>query len=165
MVETTIHKLGLVGHPVQHSLSPDIHDFFFKLSGLEGHYECFDLKPDELSDFCKQARHSMRGFNVTIPYKEKIIDVLDELSPQARRVKAVNTVVNKAGRLIGFNTDGPGFLQPLKNKIHQNQPVLVIGAGGAAKAVISALLTTSVPLILTWTWSYIDVSPTHIRYI
>ena len=136
---------GLIGYPVGHSLSPLMHNTAFKELGLDAVYKLFPLKEEELDGFFKGLREKNSpffGFNVTIPYKEKVIQYLDSLSPYAQKTMAVNTVVVNSDRTLrGFNTDGPGFLTHIAELgiNPHNQQIALLGAGGAARAIISVL--------------------------
>lgn len=135
--------LGIIGDPVFHSLSPLMHNAALAHLGLPFIYMPFPVKPEELDDFLKSL-HSRKiaGFNVTIPHKQAVIPYLDSLSREARLIGAVNTVVKKGKKWIGYNTDGAGFIQSLcqdeKYELH-NKHVLLLGAGGAARAIAVAL--------------------------
>lgn len=136
---------GLVGYPVEHSLSPLMHNAAFTELGVDAVYNLFSLKEDEVAPFfedLKEKDNPIFGVNVTVPYKEKVIPFLDHLSPFAKKVMAVNTVViAKDRQLTGFNTDGPGFLAhlaELKFEVGEKR-VSLIGAGGAARAIVAAL--------------------------
>lgn len=136
---------GLIGYPLGHSLSPLMHNAAFEALGVEATYELFPLKEDELDAFfhdLKKEDSPIFGLNVTVPYKEKVIKYLDSMSPYAQKVSAVNTIVISEDRkLKGYNTDGPGFLAhltELKFPTHDKR-VALLGAGGAARAVLSAL--------------------------
>ena len=133
--------LALIGSPVSHSLSPRIHNRFAESLGLPYAYMAFDVVSDGLERFTDAARlMAIAGFNVTMPLKESIIPYLDTVGPEARN--AVNTVVNKDGALYGYNTDGGGFVFSLERERFSlmGKRVLILGAGGAAKAVASALV-------------------------
>ena len=127
-------KLGLIGHPLSHSWSPQIHRFF-----LGEAYELIDLKPEELETFLKDR--DFDGVNVTIPYKTAVMQYLDEIDPAAREIGAVNCIVNRNGRLKGFNTDYLGFRDMLVNAGMEisGKRTAVLGSGGASKAVFRAL--------------------------
>ncbi len=141
-------QLGLLGYPLGHSLSPVLHQFFFQETGFKGTYQPFEIPPKELEDWIQQAYHSgLRGFNVTIPYKVRLKDQMDVLSPEAERIGAVNTVLIEGERLIGHNTDVEGFLSPIPQTQRERlvgQNVLVLGAGGASRAVLDGLLQCQV---------------------
>jgi len=129
---------AIVGDPVEHSMSPAMQNAAFKKIGLDYTYIAFRVKPGELKEAVTGLRAlNIIGFNVTIPHKVTVIPLLDSLDPLAARIGAVNTVVNKDGKLVGYNTDAEGFLRALLE--HGVDPagkkVAVIGAGGASRAV------------------------------
>ena len=133
--------LGLIGHPVSHSKSPQIFAEKFKLADRSDLvYKLFDL--DEMSDFMTITENdpSIVALNVTVPYKKTIIPLLDELSEEAREIEAVNTIVKVNERWMGHNTDAWGFrrsLQPFLKGKHER--ALIFGSGGASKAVAYSL--------------------------
>jgi shikimate dehydrogenase len=139
-------KLGLIGYPVSHSLSPKIQNAALKAGGLEGEYSLFPIAPDDmqaLKDLLERVRSGeMTGFNVTIPHKQNVIQFMDELTPTAKAIGAVNIIYLRDKKLIGDNTDAPGFLADLKNFLAgvKEKSALVLGAGGSARSVIYALL-------------------------
>lgn len=140
---------GLVGHPVKHSLSPWIHGHFFKKSGLKGNYQLFDISPKDFHASIDILKEDLIGFNVTLPYKQKIISKIDELDQSAEKSGAVNTVVKRGNRWIGYNTDGIGYVRSLEKEypeVFSNQDinVLMIGAGGAARGIFYALLQNGI---------------------
>lgn len=129
---------ALLGSPVAHSISPLMHNEAFRLLGLDYVYLCFDVNEDALSQAVEGLKTcGIRGFNLTMPNKNKIVELLDELSPAARLIGAVNTVVNENGRLIGYNTDGIGYMQAVKDAGHDvlGKTITLMGAGGAATAI------------------------------
>lgn len=134
---------GLLGHPVGHSMSPTMHNDQFSFLGLDGYYHAFDVHPDELENAVKGIRAlGLSGFNVTIPHKVEIMKYLDEIDEEALQIGAVNTVVNRGGKLYGYNTDGKGFavsLQNLAGAHFLNQKMLIVGAGGAARGIFVTL--------------------------
>ena len=132
---------GVIGSPIAHSMSPHIHNDAFKQMDYNAHYHAFHIEPDELEDAVKGMKAlGVSGFNVTIPHKEAIIPLLDEVDEAARSIGAVNTVVNRDGVLIGYNTDGKGYVEALKEvTMLKNKRVLIIGAGGAARAIFYTL--------------------------
>jgi shikimate dehydrogenase len=145
-------KLGLVGYPLGHSLSPKIHRTAFNHCGIEGIYTLFSIhstNTKELNCLIGKIRsEDITGLNVTIPYKQTIISLLDDLTPRAENIGAVNTIYLKNNKLIGDNTDAPGFLahvyallsmEAKKSKIIKK--ALVLGAGGAARAVVYSLVS------------------------
>lgn len=140
MITITGHtKLtGLLGSPVDHSISPLMHNEAFHLLSLDYAYLCFDITENTLPDAVKGLKAcGIRGFNLTMPCKNRIVELLDELSPSARLIGAVNTVVNENGRLIGYNTDGVGYMRSVKDAGHNiiGKTMTLMGAGGAATAI------------------------------
>lgn len=142
--------LGLVGYPLGHSLSPKIHTAALKACELDGDYSLFPIHPDDkqdLKDLINKVRTGeIHGLNVTIPHKQNVIELIDELTPTAKAIGAVNTIYLKDKSLIGDNTDANGFLTDLKNKfdfsaLSFNPLALVLGTGGSARAVVYALLS------------------------
>ena len=129
---------GVIGDPIEHSLSPLIHNAAFKHLKLDFVYVAFKVKKEELDDAMRGVRGlNIHGLNVTMPHKTAIIRYLDEINPIAKAIGSVNTVLNADGKLIGFNTDGVGALNALKNndvELH-GKKLLLLGAGGAAKAI------------------------------
>lgn len=129
----------LIGYPVEHSKSPLMHNAAFQSLGLDFVYLLFSVKLSHLKEAIMGLRASnVVGANVTIPYKEEVMKYLDEITPEAKFIGAVNTIHNREGKLIGYNTDGQGFITSLltdgKVKL-EGQKVFLIGAGGAGKAV------------------------------
>ena len=143
--ETQIY--GVLGNPVRHSLSPLIHNAAFRALGLNAAYLAFPVEPQALALAFEGIRSlELKGVNLTIPFKEEAMDFIDEVPEDVdRAIGAINTVVNKKGELIGYNTDGPGFLTALAEELHFNpagKNILVLGAGGAARGVVFALART-----------------------
>jgi shikimate dehydrogenase len=135
--------LGVVGHPVGHSLSPKMHNAAFVASGLDYVYVPMDVRPENLRAAVGGLRAlGFRGFNVTMPHKEAILSLLDELDEVARITGAVNTVVVEDGGLRGTNTDGSGFVEACEESgvDLEEARVLLVGAGGAAAAIAAAIL-------------------------
>ena len=135
--------IGLIGHPIKHSYSPFIQNFALEQMKLDYVYLPFDVPAENLKSAVSGVLSlGLKGLNVTLPYKEKIIKFLDELSEEASTIGAVNTIVNDHGKLMGYNTDAYGIIEtllPFKDKITGTK-VTVIGAGGSARAVIYTLL-------------------------
>ncbi len=140
---------GLIGCPVEHSVSPIMQNAAFNGLGIDATYCGFRVSEDNLKDAVKGIKAlGIAGFNVTIPHKESIIPFLDILEEKALGIGAVNTVKNVAGRLVGYNTDGRGAVIPLKNAAGlDGRNVLVLGAGGASRALCHALLDEGVGFI------------------
>ena len=145
------YRLGLIGYPLSHSLSPKIHTAALEACGLKGDYSLFPTPPDDLQaldDLLGRVRAGeLDGLNVTVPHKQNVIGFLDDLTPTARAIGAVNTIHLRGEKLIGENTDAPAFLSDLnlflsnrQSKIANRQSSIVLGAGGSARAVVYALL-------------------------
>jgi shikimate dehydrogenase len=137
-------KALVIGDPIEHSLSPVMHNEAFVQAEIQGSYEKKRVTSEELPSFIQFLKESdYAGCNVTIPHKVAVISFLDEIDPEAEKIGAVNTVVNNNGKLIGYNTDGKGFLLGLKEKISRpisEMNILLVGAGGAARSIAYALL-------------------------
>ena len=134
---------GVLGNPIGHSLSPAMHAELLSELGQQGCYVPFQRESEELAETVSAMRTlQFTGFNVTLPYKEAIIEYLDELTPQARFMGAVNTVHHKDDRLLGYNTDGVGFYLGLKNSGFDAtaKQAMLFGAGGAARGVAVNLI-------------------------
>lgn len=130
--------LGVIGYPVGHSLSPVMHNAAFRDQNMNFYYGAFAVEPGQLAAALEGVRAlGFLGLNVTIPHKEAVIPLLDEVAPTARQVGAVNTIVNRGGRLIGYNTDGWGFLSSLEEAgvNPKGLNAVILGAGGAARAI------------------------------
>lgn len=134
---------GLLGYKISHSMSPIMHNDAFKVEQLPHHYQLFDVDPEKLKDaVCGIKALNIAGFNITIPHKVAIMEYLDEIDETAQMIGAVNTVVNDNGKLIGYNTDSDGYLTSLLEVTGdrlKNMDVLVIGAGGASRAIVYSL--------------------------
>lgn len=137
---------GLIGHPVEHSLSPAMHNAAFKSLGIDAEYRLFDILPPDLEKFLKDLiKNKISGVNVTVPHKVKakeFLEVSASLDEHARKLGAVNTIKIENGALKGFNTDGPGFYRSLIEDLKfepEGRTVFVLGAGGAARAIIMYL--------------------------
>jgi shikimate dehydrogenase len=134
----------LLAHPSGHSLSPAMHDAAFAASGLEGRYEAWDVPPADLSAAVARLRadDALLGANVTVPHKEAVAAYLDASTPVARRIGAINTVLRRGRTLVGDNTDAAGFVAAVAElgvPLRAGR-VVVLGAGGAARAVVAALV-------------------------
>ena len=136
-------KLGLVGENLSHSQSPEIHAEIMKQKGIDGTYEILEFSKETFAEGFNALKNSdYRGVNVTIPYKESVIPLLDDISQQAKYIGAVNTVLFHNGRAKGFNTDYNGFISLLdhNNITVKGKGAIILGSGGVAKAVVKALL-------------------------
>lgn len=144
-------KAGVIGHPIGHSLSPVIHRHWLKHYGIAGAFERFDIAPEDLGGWVATlADRGLGGVSVTLPHKETVMAFLDHIDERAAAIGAVNLVVAGAHGLEGRNTDGYGFLAHLNDACPDwpaARPALVLGAGGAARAVTAALAEARVPEI------------------
>lgn len=142
-IDHTTKIVGIIGHPIKHSFSPKMHNLTFQLQKLNYVYIPFDIPTSNLKDALKSMSIlGIRGLNVTLPHKEKIIQYMDHVSEEAAIVGAVNTVVNEGNQLFGYNTDVNGIIEslnPFKDQLAKST-VSVIGAGGAARGVLYALI-------------------------
>lgn len=151
------HVYGLIGEKLGHSFSPQIHGEIFKKLGISGEYKLFELKEEELKpavmEFKKQG---IKGLNVTVPYKIKIMDCLDVISTEAEKIGAVNTISLNNGKLKGYNTDYNGFGMSLaRSRIELNgKSAVILGTGGASKAVAHYLIDNGAKSI-----TYVSRSP------
>lgn len=137
-ISGTTRMLGLIGTPVAHSKSPAMYNYCCQKFGLDWAYLAFDVPQEKAAEAVAAIRTlNLRGANVTMPCKNAVIPYLDELSPAAKAIQAVNTIVNENGRLIGHNTDGCGYTQNLRrNGIEvAGKKIVLLGGGGAASAI------------------------------
>jgi shikimate dehydrogenase len=143
MLSGTTRVVGIFGDPVAHSLSPKMQNAALADAGIDAVYVPFHVTEQQLSDAISAIRAlGLRGVNLTIPHKEAACALVDELDGQARLIGAINTIVNEGGRLVGYNTDGIGLLQALEGELKTTiagAEVLLLGAGGAARAALVAL--------------------------
>ncbi|HLQ10671.1 MAG TPA: shikimate dehydrogenase, partial [Ktedonobacteraceae bacterium] len=139
-------QVGLVGYPVAHSRSPQMHNAAFREIGFDAEYTLWETPPGTLAERVASLRApDMLGANVTIPYKEDVVPLLDECDTLAARIGAVNTIVNRNGKLIGYNTDAPGMLRALAefpgfSFDSRGKETVILGTGGAARAAAIALI-------------------------
>lgn len=143
MIDGHTKLYGLLAHPAAHSLSPLIHNTSFHVSGVNGVYLAFDVVPENL----KTAMAAMRamaigGVNLSMPLKTAVLPLLDDITPRAKRLNAVNTIVNRNGKLVGDTTDGQGFVDSLKHAgiDIKGKTITVLGAGGAGRSIIAAAI-------------------------
>lgn len=133
-------KFGLIGYPLSHSLSPKIHKKIYELNKVIASYSLIEISPERFSNPLPGMFEDYEGFNITIPYKTRIIDFLGSISEEAEKIGAVNTLKKVNGKWIGYNTDVEGFMFPIDSLYSRINTALVIGNGGAARAVLFALL-------------------------
>lgn len=130
-----MNKYTLIGHPLGHSMSPMIHEGLFRLKGKDCPYDLTDIAPENLSSKADFLR-SLSGFNITIPHKVAVIDLIDEMAESAERYNSVNCVSNQNGKLIGYNTDCDGFLLSVNSlNMPLDKNVLLIGCGGVGRMI------------------------------
>ncbi len=148
-----LNKAGVIGYPVNHSKSPIIHSYWLNRYSIQGSYEAIEVKPENLREFSVNLiKNGYVGVNVTVPLKEKILNFLDDIDDVAQKIGAVNTVYIKNNKIIGTNTDSYGFISGIKRQIinfdFTNKTALVLGAGGAAKAIVYGLIQSGIKDIL-----------------
>lgn len=134
-----MEKYCLIGERISYSLSPIMHNTLFEMGGIDAKYSLLECQKEELEQVAQSIREHYKGANVTVPYKTAIIPFLDEVTGNAVRCGAVNTIINKDGMLIGDCTDGEGFLRAVDIPL-KNERVLLYGSGGAARAILASLL-------------------------
>ena len=136
---------AVVANPIKHSISPFIHNSAFEATNTNGVYLAWEVETTDLAETVANIRrYQMYGVNLSMPYKEQVIPYLDELSEEARLIGAVNTVVNRDGTLIGYNTDGKGFFKSLPSFKISGKRMVLLGAGGAAKAILAQAILDGV---------------------
>lgn len=144
---------GVIGHPIAHSKSPQLHGYWLRRYGIKGHYIPMDIGHADLKDaLAALPKFGFVGLNVTIPHKETVLQLADIVTDRAALIGAANTLIfRKDGRIHADNTDGSGFMANLRQNaphwVPANGPAVVFGAGGAARAVIAALIEVGVPEI------------------
>jgi shikimate dehydrogenase len=154
MTDQKIPLAGVIGSPIAHSKSPQLHTHWLKSYGLPGHYIPMDVATDDLADVIRMLpKMGFVGVNITVPHKERVMEIADLVTDRAILIGAANTLIfRKDGKIHADNTDGLGFIQNLRqsapNWNPKAGPAAVLGAGGAARAVIASLLEVGVPEIL-----------------
>ena len=139
---------AVVANPIKHSISPFIHNSAFEATNTNGVYLAWEVDAAELAETVANIRrYQMYGINLSMPYKEQVIPYLDQLSAEACLIGAVNTVVNREGTLIGYNTDGKGFFKSLPSFKISGEKMVLLGAGGAAKAILAQAILDGVSQI------------------
>ncbi|MFS9155842.1 shikimate dehydrogenase [Streptococcus infantis] len=136
---------AVVANPIKHSISPFIHNSAFEATHTNGVYLAWEVEATDLAETVANIRrYQMYGINLSMPYKEQVIPYLDQLSEEACLIGAVNTVVNREGTLIGYNTDGKGFFKSLPSFKISGEKMVLLGAGGAAKAILAQAILDGV---------------------
>ena len=139
---------AVVANPIKHSISPFIHNSAFEATETNGVYLAWEVEATDLAETVANIRrYQMYGINISMPYKEQVIPYLDQLSEEACLIGAVNTVVNREGTLIGYNTDGKGFFKSLPSFKISRKKMVLLGAGGAAKAILAQAILDGVSQI------------------
>ena len=143
----------VIGDPIVQSKSPAIHGFWLERLGIDADYRAAHVTREGLAEYvaARRANAAWRGCNVTMPHKQAIMPLLDRLDPLAARIGAVNTVVREGDALVGYNTDAPGFLEPLQSLLAQRhlfRMARVLGTGGAARAIVAALSDEGFVIVL-----------------
>jgi len=140
-------KFLVIGNPIEHSLSPDLHNYWIKKNGINAIYEKQKLNEDQLEQYISKVRDKkIDGINVTVPFKKTIIPYLDELSTEAKSTQSVNTIYQKDNKVIGHNTDIFGFKTSIEKTKYdlKNKEVLILGAGGVVPSIIFSLIKMKV---------------------
>lgn len=141
-------KFAVIGHPIGHTMSPFIHNRLFKLSGIEAEYTKLDIAPENLADEYKNVLSKLDGYNITIPHKQNIIPLIDEIDEKAKMYGSVNTVANIDGVAKGYTTDPDGFLKALDAAgIVLDGRVVILGCGGVARTMAYEVVLKGLPLI------------------
>ena len=150
MISGKAKLAGVMGWPVQHSQSPCLHGYWLNQYGIDGAYVPLPVRPEDFdAAFRALPKLGFSGVNITVPHKQKALELVDVIDPVARQIGAVNTVtVSKDGRLTGYNTDGYGFLENLRHGCPDHNPgagpAVILGAGGAARAIVCSLIDAGV---------------------
>lgn len=149
MLDAFTNVYCIIGNPVRHSLSPIIHNMSFKRAGINSVYLAFEIK--NLGDAIKGIKAlGIKGVSITIPFKTEVIKYLDEVDPIAKKIKAANTILNRDGSLVGYNTDWLGAVEALREVTElEGKKALILGAGGASRAIAYGLISSNCQLIIT----------------
>lgn len=144
----SIKKFAVIGHPIGHTMSPFIHNRLFKLSGIEAEYTKLDIAPENLADEYNKVLSKLDGYNITIPHKQNIIPLIDEIDEKAKMYGSVNTVANIDGVAKGYTTDPDGFLKALDAAgITLDGRVVILGCGGVARTMAYEVVLKGLPLL------------------
>lgn len=144
----SIKKFAVIGHPIGHTMSPFIHNRLFQLSGIEAEYIKLDIAPEKLADEYNRLLSKLDGYNITIPHKQNIIQLIDEIDDKAKMYGSVNTVANSDGIAKGYTTDPDGFLKALDAAgIILDGRVVILGCGGVARTMAYEVVLKGLPLL------------------
>ena len=143
---------AVIAHPIRHSISPFIHNLAYELTATNAAYLAWDIAEEDLESTISQIRKlDMIGANISMPYKQKVFPYLDEVDEMALKIGSVNTIVHRAGKLKGYNTDGIGFFRSLPPAFSiKGKTMVLLGAGGAALAIIAQAIHLGVKRILVF---------------
>lgn len=136
-------KYGILAYPAKHSLSPVMHNAAFKAAHIDAEYLIFEIPEEELKAFINKVRHEpISGFSVSLPYKEEMMNFVDEIDEDSKKIGAVNTILNKDGKLYGYNTDFIGSNKSLKEAVGElhGKKIVILGAGGVSRAICYGVL-------------------------
>ncbi|WP_300282368.1 shikimate dehydrogenase [Peptacetobacter sp.] len=141
---------ALIGHPISNSFSPIMHSYLFEKYNINGSYLCFDVEPEKIEDVVDNMKNlKVSGFNITIPYKTKIVNLLDKIDRNAEVIGSINTVKNEKGVFKGYNTDGKGFVKSILDHNYdiKNKKALILGCGGACRSIVVELASQGIKTI------------------
>ena len=144
-------RYSVIGNPIDHSLSPKLHNYWLKVNNIEANYNKIKLEESEIKNFIKEIKkQKIIGCNVTVPFKKKVIPYLDKLSPESEKTQSVNTIIFHNNLLVGHNTDIVGFQKAIQNTNYnfENKKILILGAGGVVPSIIFALNKMNVSKII-----------------
>lgn len=146
MITGKTRVVGVIGHPIEHSMSPPMHNNAFKKLDMDYVYVAFHVMPEDIENLIQSSKTlNIKGLNVTIPHKTSVIPYLDEIDPTAEKIGAVNTIQFKNGIAKGFNTDGIGAIKSIQEYTSlENKNILIVGAGGASKAIAFTLINENI---------------------
>ena len=154
-------KFAVIGHPIGHTMSPFIHNRLFELSGIEAEYTKLDIAPENLADEYKNVLSKLDGYNITIPHKQNIIPLIDEIDEKAKMYGSVNTVANINGVAKGYTTDPDGFLKALDAaEIVLDGRVVILGCGGVARTMAYEVVLKGLPLLFAVRKEDVEIAKT-----
>lgn len=157
----SIKKFAVIGHPIGHTMSPFIHNRLFELSGIEAEYTKLDIAPENLADEYKNVLSKLDGYNITIPHKQNIIPLIDEIDEKAKMYGSVNTVANINGVAKGYTTDPDGFLKALDAAgIVLDGRVVILGCGGVARTMAYEVVLKRLPLLFAVRKEDVEIAKT-----
>lgn len=141
---------ALIGHPISNSFSPIMHSYLFEKYNINGSYLCFDVEPEKIEDVVDNMKNlKVSGFNITIPYKTEIVNLVDKIDRNAEVIGSINTVKNEKGVFKGYNTDGKGFVKSILDHNYdiKNKKALILGCGGACRSIVVELASKGIKTI------------------